>query len=71
MALAGLATAVLAVLVAPTAWAASTVDNQYGGAGIAPTAGPMIRFGASGPGGMPSGDRYRFGGRPAGEGRPQ
>jgi hypothetical protein len=36
LALAGLATAVMAMLVAPTAWAVSTVDSRYGGSAIGP-----------------------------------
>ena len=43
LALAGLATAVLAVLVAPTAWTVATIDSRYGGSAIAPAAGPMTR----------------------------
>jgi 4-amino-4-deoxy-L-arabinose transferase-like glycosyltransferase len=65
LALAGLATAVLAVLVAPTAWAVSTVDSRYGGSGIGPAAGPMPRFGARGPYGLPEGFRGPFGQRRA------
>jgi 4-amino-4-deoxy-L-arabinose transferase-like glycosyltransferase len=36
LALAGLATAVLAVLVATTAWTVATIDSRYGGSAIAP-----------------------------------
>jgi cytochrome bd-type quinol oxidase subunit 1 len=36
LARAGLATAVLAVLVAPTAWTVATIDSRYGGSAIAP-----------------------------------
>ena len=61
LALAGLATAVLAVLVAPTAWAVSTVNDRYGGSGIAPAAGPMTGFGVRGPDGLPGGFRGPFG----------
>jgi hypothetical protein len=61
MALAGLATAVVAVLLAPTAWAVSTVDSRYGGSGVGPAAGPMTRFGPGG--GMPPAVRWRFGER--------
>ncbi len=66
MALAGLATAVLAVLVAPTAWTVATIDSRYGGSAIAPAAGPMTRPGAGvpGPGGRPAND-----GQPAGRGQ--
>jgi 4-amino-4-deoxy-L-arabinose transferase-like glycosyltransferase len=56
LALAGLATAVLAVLVAPTAWTMVTIDSRYGGSAIAPAAGPMTRPGVPGPGGRPAND---------------
>lgn len=61
--LAGLATAVLAVLVAP-AWTMATIDSRYGGSAIAPAAGPMTRPGVPGPGGRPAND-----GQPAGRGQ--
>jgi len=66
LALAGLATAVLAVLVAPAAWTVATIDSRYGGSAIAPAAGPMTRPGAGvpGPGGRPVND-----GQPAGRGQ--
>jgi len=67
MALAGLATAVVAVLLAPTAWAVSTVDSRYGGFGIGPAAGPMARFGPRG--GMPPAVRERFSERRAHDGQ--
>ena len=48
LALAGGALSVASVLVAPAAWAVSTVDRQYSGSAIGPAAGPMT---AGGPGG--------------------
>ena len=62
LARAGLATAVLAVLVAPTVWTVATIDSRYGGSAIAPAAGPMTRPGAGIPG---------AGGRAANAGEPQ
>ncbi len=62
LALAGLLTAVLAVLIAPTAWTVSTIDSRYGGSAIAPAAGPMTSPGAGGPGGRPTNDGQRPGG---------
>jgi 4-amino-4-deoxy-L-arabinose transferase-like glycosyltransferase len=69
LALAGLATAAVALLVGPSAWAVSTVDSQYGGSAIAPAAGPMTRMGAGGPGGMPGGVPGRFGEPPPNDGQ--
>lgn len=51
MALAGVVTAVVAVLAAPAAWAASTVDSRYSGSAIGPSAGPVGEPGPGGPGG--------------------
>jgi hypothetical protein len=56
LALAGLATAVLAVVVAPTAWTVATIDSRYGGSAIAPAVGPMTSPGPGGPGGRPAND---------------
>ncbi len=66
LALAGLATAVLAVLVAPTAWTVATIDSRYGGSAIAPAAGPMTRPGAGIPG---AGGRAANAGEPPGGGQ--
>ncbi len=66
LARAGLATAVLAVLVAPTAWTVATIDSRYGGSAIAPAAGPMTRPGAGIPG---AGGRAANAGEPPGGGQ--
>jgi 4-amino-4-deoxy-L-arabinose transferase-like glycosyltransferase len=76
LAVVGAVVAVVAMFLAPTAWASSTVDSRYSGSAIAPAAGPAGDgargpggpAGASGPGG---GRRYLRGGPvPGGQGGP-
>lgn len=57
--------AVVSLLVAPTAWAASTDDSRYAGSGGGPAAGPTHGFGGAGRGGP---GRYRGAGGDDAEG---